>query len=124
MRAASSRATRAEGSSGPGPGPLTSRSWHVPCDQGQPFALVVLVTLFAQFAPCYPPGMSEHDGLKLARDDHSITPRKGSMRHAITGEPTLGMRPVLDYPMVAVCRECGRVIRLERYFFADWVHVG
>jgi len=54
---------------------------------------------------------------------HEITPRKGSMHHAVTGEPVTGLHPALDYPIVAVCLVCGRVIRLERFFLCSWVHV-
>jgi hypothetical protein len=54
--------------------------------------------------------------------EHDITPRLGTIRRAITGEPTNGLHP-MEYPLVAVCQECGHVIRIERYFMADWVHV-
>lgn len=53
--------------------------------------------------------------------EHDITPKFGTIRRAITGEPTNGLRP-MEFPLVAICAECGRTIRIERYFLADWVH--
>jgi hypothetical protein len=53
--------------------------------------------------------------------DHDITPRSGTIHRAITGDPTNGLSP-LEYPLVAICLECGCPIRLERFLFSNWQH--
>jgi hypothetical protein len=38
------------------------------------------------------------------------------------GEPA-DLTRVTDYPVEAVCKVCGRRIRIERYYLADWHHL-
>jgi hypothetical protein len=64
--------------------------------------------------------LAERTGRKSS--EHAITPRLGTMRHAATGKRTDGMHPIQDYPMAAICLECGQDIRLDKYFFAEWYH--
>jgi hypothetical protein len=51
---------------------------------------------------------------------HAITPQYLSMRDK-NGEPTSGLSP-FDFPVTAVCLECGLPVRCESYFFAEWRH--
>jgi hypothetical protein len=59
--------------------------------------------------------------LAAARSEHHITPVKGSARQ-LDGTPADLTRP-LDYPAEALCLECGRPVRAERYYFSEWVHI-
>lgn len=52
---------------------------------------------------------------------HDITPVAGSARR-LDGSPADLTRP-LDYPVVAVCRECGQPVRCERWLLAGWRHI-
>ena len=52
---------------------------------------------------------------------HDITPVKGSVRQ-LDGTPADLCKP-LDYPVEALCLECGRPIRCERWFTGEWVHI-
>ena len=61
--------------------------------------------------------------LRLASlSGHHITPVIGSARQ-LDGTPADLTRP-LDYPVEAVCLECGQPIRCERWFLCEWVHLG
>jgi hypothetical protein len=53
--------------------------------------------------------------------NHDITPVKGSAR-GLDGTPA-DLLDFRDYPCEALCLECGRPIRVERYWFDDWVHI-
>jgi hypothetical protein len=53
--------------------------------------------------------------------DHPITPMYLTMRDK-NGEPTSGLHPS-DFPVTAVCLECGLPVRCEHYYFAEWHHV-
>ena len=59
--------------------------------------------------------------LRLVSSTHEITPRYRSI-HKTTGEPVTGLDP-RDYPLNAVCVECGNRITCRNYI-ADWIHVG
>ena len=52
---------------------------------------------------------------------HDITPVKGSARK-LDGTPADLNKP-MDYPVEAVCLECGRPIREERWFLGEWRHI-
>jgi hypothetical protein len=52
---------------------------------------------------------------------HDITPVKGSARQ-LDGTPA-DLRNPRDYPIEALCLECGRPIRVERYYFSGWAHI-
>lgn len=51
---------------------------------------------------------------------HEIMPRLKSIKTAI-GTPVSGT-DVADYPLYAVCLECGRAIRIGNYL-AEWRHI-
>ena len=53
--------------------------------------------------------------------DHAITPVPGSARQ-LDGQPASLLNPA-HYPVEALCIECGRPIRVERYYLADWRHI-
>jgi len=53
--------------------------------------------------------------------DHEIIPVKGSARQ-LDGTPADLTRP-LDYPAEALCSECGRPVRCERWLRGKWVHI-
>jgi hypothetical protein len=64
-----------------------------------------------------------NEPLTLLSSDHDITPAKGSIRQADSGEPGSLFNP-FHYPLVAVCMECGRDIRIDRNSITDeWYHV-
>jgi hypothetical protein len=52
---------------------------------------------------------------------HDITPVKGSARR-LDGTPADRCKP-LDYPVEAVCSECGQPVRCERWLRGDWHHI-
>jgi hypothetical protein len=52
--------------------------------------------------------------------DHDITPRLGTA-YTLTGLRASLLEPG-DYPVEAVCLECGRPIRCEQYFHGEWYH--
>jgi len=54
-------------------------------------------------------------------NDHHITPKAGTARQ-LDGAPADLLNP-LHYPVLAVCAECGRAVRCERYFYAEWEHL-
>jgi len=54
-------------------------------------------------------------------DAHEILPVPGSARQ-LDGSPADLTRP-LDYPVEAVCSECGQPVRCERWFLGDWYHI-
>ena len=45
-----------------------------------------------------------------------------SDRRVRDGQPADLTRPS-DYPVTAVCKVCGRKIRCERFYLAEWRHV-
>jgi len=53
--------------------------------------------------------------------DHEIIPLPGSARQ-LDGTPADLTRP-LDYPCEALCRECGRPVRCDRWLLAEWRHI-
>lgn len=53
--------------------------------------------------------------------NHAITPVRGSARR-LDGLPANLMDP-LDYPVEAICLECGKPIRTERFYSATWTHL-
>jgi hypothetical protein len=57
-----------------------------------------------------------------AHGGHVIEPSPGTACRTRDGKPADLLSP-LDYPVLAVCAECGRAIRCRRYLFADWIHV-
>ncbi len=65
--------------------------------------------------------MSTSSNVSPPARDHDITPVAGSARQ-LDGTPANLTRP-LDFPVEAVCRECGRPIRVERYYLAEWRHI-
>jgi hypothetical protein len=52
---------------------------------------------------------------------HDITPVAGSARQ-LDGTPADLLR-VTDYPVEALCLQCGQPVRCERYFLAGWAHI-
>ena len=54
--------------------------------------------------------------------NHAITPALGSARRARDGLPA-NLMHVSDYPVEAVCIECGEPIRCQRFYAADWIHI-
>lgn len=57
--------------------------------------------------------------MQVASSGHAITPRLHTI-HTMTGVPVSGLNP-LDYPLVAICLECGKRIRLANVL-GDWRH--
>ena len=53
---------------------------------------------------------------------HEIIPLKGSSRQ-LDGSPADLTKP-LDYPVEALCLECGQPVRCERWFLCEWRHIG
>ena len=53
--------------------------------------------------------------------DHDITPARGTSRRVRDGQPA-DLTRVTDYPVQAVCLECGREIRCDRWVLAEWHH--
>ena len=53
--------------------------------------------------------------------NHAITPLAGSARR-LDGTPADLTRP-LDYPVEAICAECGQPVRCERWLRGDWHHI-
>lgn len=53
--------------------------------------------------------------------NHAVTPVKGSTRR-LDGLPADLMNP-LDYPVEAVCLECGKPIRTEHFYSPAWQHI-
>jgi hypothetical protein len=53
---------------------------------------------------------------------HEILPQPGSARRVRDGQPA-DLRNPAHYPAVAVCKVCGRRIRCERYYLAEWRHI-
>lgn len=56
-----------------------------------------------------------------AVSDHEIVPVRGSARQ-LDGTPADLLAP-MDYPCEALCMECGRPVRCERWLMADWYHI-
>ena len=52
---------------------------------------------------------------------HPITPKLGTARRGKDGEAADLLNPP-DYPIIAICLECGELIRAEN-FHADWQHL-
>ena len=52
---------------------------------------------------------------------HSVTPVRGSARR-LDGLPASLMNP-RDYPVEALCAECGKPIRTEHFYSATWDHI-
>lgn len=52
---------------------------------------------------------------------HEIIPEVGTVK-TLDGKPA-NLLKTLDYPVIAQCQKCGSLVRLERYFLADWYHV-
>jgi hypothetical protein len=60
--------------------------------------------------------------LALAADNkHEITPVRGSARK-LDGTRADLTRP-MDYPVEALCVECGRPVRCDRWLLAEWRHI-
>jgi hypothetical protein len=53
---------------------------------------------------------------------HEIIPQPGSARRVRDGEPASLLDP-RDYPIEALCLECGQPIRCERWFLGGWAHI-
>lgn len=51
---------------------------------------------------------------------HAITPQKDTA-YTVTGLKADLLDP-RDYPVEAVCLECGRPVRRNKYMFAEWFH--
>jgi len=63
-------------------------------------------------------------GLVLAgqdRDGHEIVPAQGTVRR-LDGRRGSVLEPH-DYPLLAICMECGGRVREDAYMFAKWYHV-
>ena len=60
-------------------------------------------------------------GSTAVASDHDITPVRGSAR-GLDGSPADLLKPS-DYPIEAICLECGQPIRAERYYLSEWVHI-
>jgi hypothetical protein len=60
--------------------------------------------------------------LSRGSDGHRITPLPGSACRVRDGAPVDLLNP-LDYPAEAICFACGQPVRIERYFFDEWVHI-
>ncbi len=54
-------------------------------------------------------------------DRHDITPVAGSVRR-LDGSPA-DLGDATHYPVEAVCGECARPIRSDRFFRRTWYHV-
>lgn len=52
---------------------------------------------------------------------HDALPVRGSKTRESDRAPVDGTTPA-DYPLLAVCRSCNRVIRAEGALSADWKH--
>ncbi len=59
--------------------------------------------------------------MSSALSDHEIIPLPGSARQ-LDGAPADLTRP-MDYPCEALCRECGRPVRCDRWFLSEWRHI-
>jgi hypothetical protein len=55
-------------------------------------------------------------------EDHDIVPKPGTVRRERDGKPGSLLRP-LDYPLIAECISCGKWVRIQRWFQAEWTHV-
>jgi hypothetical protein len=53
---------------------------------------------------------------------HEIVPRPGTARRVRDGQPADLTRPS-DHPVTAVCKACGRRIRCDRFYLAEWYHL-
>jgi hypothetical protein len=53
--------------------------------------------------------------------NHAITPVRGSARR-VDGTPADLMNP-RDYPVEALCLECGGPIRTEQFYSPGWDHI-
>jgi hypothetical protein len=60
--------------------------------------------------------------LACVTDDHEIIPGPGSARRVRDGQPA-DLKNPLHYPVVAVCLNCGQLIRTERWLLSEWRHV-
>jgi hypothetical protein len=58
--------------------------------------------------------------LAARAEEHEVLPAPGTITRERDGEPASLTDPS-DYPVLARC-DCGRPIRCERWFMADWVH--
>jgi len=54
--------------------------------------------------------------------EHRIEPVLGSARRVSDRAPA-NLLDTRDYPLLADCLRCGRVIRCDRILMADWYHV-
>lgn len=52
---------------------------------------------------------------------HAITPKLGTSVRERDGEPA-NLMDRADYPVLGVCVVCGRRVRVERMYLADWEH--
>lgn len=54
---------------------------------------------------------------------HEALPVRGTFKRAKDGEQLVLPMP-WDYPILADCASCGKVIRKNESMFAEWEHVG
>ena len=60
--------------------------------------------------------------LSISLGGHEIIPKPGTVRSVRSGEPA-DLKNPLDYPVKAVCKTCGQLIRTERWLLAEWRHI-
>ena len=70
--------------------------------------------------------MVQSEGVAQTTSEHAITPVRGSARQ-LDGTPADLLNPA-DYPVEAICLECGQPVRCAQYFHLgtacpDWIHI-
>jgi hypothetical protein len=62
------------------------------------------------------------DGVRFTTNGHDITPKPGTVRRVRSGEPA-DLKNPLQYPIEAICMECGQPVQNERWLLSEWYHV-
>ena len=67
-------------------------------------------------------GPHESRHLSAVPGTHEIVPERGTLRREFDGKP-VDPPQAWDFPVLAVCRFCGKTARRKESLFADWTHV-
>ncbi len=59
--------------------------------------------------------------MRVTEGGHEIVPAPGTVRR-LDGRPGSVLEP-RDFPLLAICMECGGRVREDAYMFAKWYHL-
>jgi hypothetical protein len=61
-------------------------------------------------------------GRLIASEPHGVLPVRGTLKHANDGQKVAAPPMPWDFPLIAQCAACGKIIRKNESLLGNWCH--